>query len=49
MIAAMVCREMGWTWQEYEAQPAVFIEIIIEMIRAENKEIERRSKKDRQP
>lgn len=35
MIAALICREMHWTWYEYQDAPAHFIEIIIEMLKAE--------------
>jgi hypothetical protein len=45
MIAAIVCREMGWTWQEYQEQPVPFIATITAMLNAEAKEVERRNKK----
>jgi len=35
MIAALVCREMHWTWKEYQDTPAHFIEIVKEMLSAE--------------
>jgi len=31
----MVCHEMGWTWQEYEAQPSWFVDIVVGMLHAE--------------
>jgi hypothetical protein len=42
MIVAILCREMGWTWQEYQNQPAWFIDILLEMLKAEGEEIKRR-------
>lgn len=44
MVAALICREMKWTWQEYQDQPAKFISTIFEMLQAEAKEAERKSK-----
>jgi hypothetical protein len=26
---------MGWTWQQYHSQPAFFIKVILEMLKAE--------------
>jgi len=34
-IIALICREMGWTWQDYQQTPAWFADIIAEMLRAE--------------
>jgi len=36
MIAALICRETGWTWQEYGDQPAWFIDVVLEMLKAES-------------
>lgn len=36
MVRAIVCRAMGWTWQEYEEQPNHFIDVIIAMLKAQN-------------
>ncbi len=44
MIAALICREMGWTWQEYQNQPAWFVDIIVEMLKAEGEEVGKRLK-----
>lgn len=44
MLAALVCREMGWTLEEYEEQPAPFIDTVIEMLKAEAAEFQRRAK-----
>lgn len=35
MITALLCRQMGWTWQEYQEQPADFIDTVTEMFKAE--------------
>lgn len=43
MIAAIVCREFGWTIYEYEEQPADFIEVVTRMISVENAEQNRRN------
>jgi hypothetical protein len=45
MAATIICKEMGWTWQEYEAQPITFIDTIVEMLKAETREVEKRNKK----
>jgi len=47
MTVAIVCREMGWTKQEFDEQPANFVDTIVEMLRAEGKEAERRIKENR--
>lgn len=44
MIAAMICREMKWTFVEYESQPTTFIDTIIEMLKAESREIKKKNK-----
>jgi len=46
MLAAMVCREFKWTWQEYQDQPQVFIDTIVDMMVAEGRENEARQKKN---
>lgn len=35
MEAAMICHHMGWTFQEYEAQPASFVLSISQMLKAD--------------
>jgi hypothetical protein len=45
MAAAVVCREMKWTLKEYESQPSTFIDTIVEMLKAESREIQRKNKK----
>lgn len=35
MVAALVCREYGWTYEDYEAQPSWFIEAILFMLQQE--------------
>jgi len=42
--AAIVCREFGWTWDEYQAQPTWFISTIVSMLREEAEESKRREK-----
>jgi len=37
MFMALVCREFGWTYQQYMEQPAHFIDIITEMFKGEGK------------
>jgi hypothetical protein len=44
MVAAMICREMKWTLEEYESQPTTFIDTIIEMLKAESAEIKKKNK-----
>jgi hypothetical protein len=44
MKAALVCREYGWTWQEYCDQPAYFVDIVLSMLSTEAAE----QKKNRQ-
>jgi len=34
MITVIICKEMGWTWEEYQNQPAHFIDTIIKMLKA---------------
>jgi len=45
MVAALVCREMKWTWEQYRTQPVWFISTILAMLRQEAEELERKSKK----
>ncbi|MCE9585716.1 hypothetical protein K8R04_00120 [Candidatus Uhrbacteria bacterium] len=44
-MAALVCREMGWTWEQFQEQPSWFIDVLTEMFQAEGehskKEIEK--------
>jgi len=44
MVAAILCREMHWTYQEYSEQPTFFIAILLTMMQSESEERERRSK-----
>jgi hypothetical protein len=37
MIAAAICREMGWTWQEYLEQPLPFLWALTSMLKAKAK------------
>jgi len=45
MTAALICREFGWTWQEFENQPAQFIDNILAMLQEESREMERKNKR----
>jgi len=36
MIAAALCREMGWTYDEYLSQPLPFLWALTGMLKAEN-------------
>jgi len=40
----LVCREFGWTFKEYQEQPSWFIDIILEMLKAEAGEMRKRMK-----
>jgi hypothetical protein len=44
MARALICREMKWTWHEYDEQPAGFIDTIVEMLKAESREMDRKRK-----
>lgn len=44
-IAALICREFGWTWEEYQNAPHSFIQVVLSMLREEADEVTRRSKK----
>lgn len=37
MIAAVICRETGWTFEEYLNTDAAFIDVLLAMLRAEAK------------
>jgi hypothetical protein len=45
MLAAVVCREMKWTWEEYQQSPQRFIDIIVKMLTAEALSAKKRNKK----
>jgi len=36
MAAAILCREMGWTWQELQDQPIWFVKNILSFMSAES-------------
>jgi len=44
MKAAIICRELGWTWQEYCEQPHWFITMLLSMLQNEAEETKRKSK-----
>ena len=37
MIRVLLCREMGWTYQEYDEQPVHFVMILLTLLQAEGK------------
>ena len=45
MVAALLCREMKWTYEEYANQPTWFISTLFSMLRQEAEELNRRNKK----
>lgn len=49
MTAVIICERFGWTWQEYEAQPWVFIQSILEMMHAENRVAAKQNTKQSRP
>ena len=40
MVAAQICREMKWTWDEYLDQPMPFLWALTALMKAETKEME---------
>ena len=44
MAAAIICREYGWTWQEYESQPSWFLLVVKSFLRYEAEEARRKNK-----
>lgn len=45
MLAAALCREMKWNYEEYCQQPVWFIKMLSVYISAESEHIERKNKK----
>jgi len=43
-VIIQVCREMGWTYQEFQEQPSWFVDLLIELRNLEEKEFERKRK-----
>lgn len=37
LMAAIVCREMKWTLEEYQNSPTEFIDTLVEMLQAESR------------
>jgi len=35
MLRAIICREMGWTFEQYDSQPTFFLTYIAESMQAE--------------
>jgi len=44
MKAAILAREMGWTWQEYCDQPQWFVTMLLSMLQNEAEETKHESK-----
>ena len=44
MLGAILCREFGWTWQEYENQPVWFLDTVVIMLQEESQ----KQKKEKQ-
>lgn len=43
MVRAILCREMKWTWQEFDEQPAHFIQVLLAMLQAESEAYRKRN------
>jgi len=44
LIMVQICREMHWTYQEFLEQPAWFIDLLIEILDIETREMKRKEK-----
>jgi hypothetical protein len=44
MIAALICREMKWDWEQYQSQPKWFIDVILSLMQEEAEESNRKAK-----
>jgi hypothetical protein len=44
MKAALICKEMGWTYQEYCDSPQWFVTIVLSMFQNEAEEVNRKAK-----
>jgi len=47
MLGVLICEKYGWTWEEYENQPAFFIERIVAKMMAESEIAKREAIKQR--
>ena len=47
MQAAIVCREMKWTYEEYRSQPIAFITVLCKLFNAEAENAKRQNKNDK--
>jgi len=45
MSAVVLCREMGWTWDELQEQPLWFIRNLLAYLGAESDHIKKQQKK----
>ena len=44
MVAALICREYGWDWETFNAQPNWFLKVIIIMLQNEAEAMNNKSK-----
>jgi len=44
MATAILCREMGWTWNELQAQPIWFVKNLMAYLSAESDHIKKQKK-----
>ena len=35
MLGAILCEKYGWTWEEFQGQPAFFVECVTQKLQAE--------------
>lgn len=45
MVAAIVCREMKWTLEEFRSQPSWFVAVLVSYLSEEATHLKRQSKK----
>lgn len=45
MASAILCREMGWTWQELQEQPIWFVKNLLAYLTAEANHANKQNKK----
>ena len=44
MTAVILCREMGWTWQELESQPLWLVKNLVNYLTAESEHVKKQKK-----
>lgn len=45
MLMVTICQEFGWTYDEYMQQPQYFLELLLEKMKCNQKEMELQAKK----